>query len=225
MSALDIRAAVFDADGTLFDTERLSRTSWREVGEEMGLPQPERDYLLYVGRSHDDILAQMRLRYGPDFPAGEFKARCGRRSVARMEREGVPVKEGAAEILRFLQARGVPLALATSTYRERTIQKLERTGLLPYFQAIVTGDQVRRSKPDPEIFLTACRALGVEPRHALAVEDSRNGILAAHAAGMPTAMVLDLVPPTAELEALLTVCRPSLLQLRDWMADVLPRRP
>ena len=80
---------------------------------------------------------------------------------------------------------------------------MEMTGLLPYFSAIITGDQVEHSKPDPEIYLLACKALGTDPAHTIAVEDSRNGILSASRAGMPVIMVPDLFPPSPELEALL----------------------
>ena len=80
---------------------------------------------------------------------------------------------------------------------------MEMTGLGPYFSAIITGDQVEHSKPDPEIYLLACQALGTDPEHTIAVEDSRNGILSAHSAGMPVIMVPDMIPPTPELEALL----------------------
>jgi beta-phosphoglucomutase-like phosphatase (HAD superfamily) len=80
---------------------------------------------------------------------------------------------------------------------------MEIAGLTGYFQAMITGDQIQNGKPHPDIYLTACRALGTDPKHTLAVEDSRNGILSASAAGMPVVMVPDMIPPTAELEALL----------------------
>ena len=72
---------------------------------------------------------------------------------------------------------------------------MEMTGLGPCFSAIITGDQVAHSKPDPEIYLMACRALGTTPERTVAVEDSRNGILSASRAGMRVAMVPDLLPP------------------------------
>ena len=75
------------------------------------------------------------------------------------------MKPGVREILAFLKERGVPAALATSTGRPRTERRMEMTGLGPYFSAIITGDQVEHSKPDPEIYLLACQALGTDPEH------------------------------------------------------------
>ena len=210
-----IRGVVFDVDGVLFDTERLTFRTWTEVGAQMGWPQTGERYLEFVGQNRTDILRKMELVFGPQFPGAEFMAACSERSQQRMEREGVPLKPGVREILDFLRLQGIPAALATSTGRVRTLRRLELTGLGEYFQAVVTGDQVEHSKPDPEIYLLACRALGTPPGQTLAVEDSRNGILSAHAAGMPVAMVPDMIPPAPELEALLWRRCASLSELRE----------
>ena len=121
------------------------------------------------------------------------------------------MKPGVGEVLELLRSRGVPTALATSTGRPRTERRMEMTGLGPCFSAIITGDQVAHSKPDPEIYLMACRALGTTPERTVAVEDSRNRLLSAS----------DLLPPTPELEPLLWGRFDSLLQLRDRLAKEL----
>lgn len=221
MGGLILDGIVFDADGILFDTENLGRRVWTEIGAEMGLPQPARDYLTYVGRSRADILAEMARLYGADFPGEEFMANCSKRAMAIMEAEGIPMKPGVYELLSFLKEKGVPTALATSTYRDRTNYRMGRAGLLGYFQSITTGDQVVHSKPDPEIYALACRQLGVTPARAIAVEDSRNGILSAHGAGMRVVMVPDLIPPTPDLEERLFCKFDSLLELRDYFETVL----
>ena len=221
MSQLDLDGVIFDADGVLFDTENLGLRVWRELGQELGLHQPAEHYLHFVGRSRADILHEMAVLFGPDFPSEEFMTRGSRRALDIMEREGIPMKPGVYELLSFLKDKGVPTALATSTYRDRTDYRMGRTGLTEYFQSITTGDQVVHSKPDPEIYTLACRSLGVEPTRTIAVEDSRNGILSAHGAGMRVIMVPDLIPPTPELEALLFQKFDSLLTLRDYLAAVL----
>ena len=108
----------------------------------------------------------------------------------------------------------VPLRVPFKTAL-RTVERVEDivvelhtdTGAVGYGEApptaVITGDQVVHSKPDPEIYLLACQALGTAPAHTPAIEDSRNGILSAHSAGMPVIMVPDMIPPTPELEALL----------------------
>lgn len=201
MGGLSFDGVVFDADGTLFDTENLMYEVWIEVGEEMNFPYPGREYLDYVGLNRAAVLALMRERYGDGFDGAEFMVRCVARLSQRIEKEGVPLKPGVREILTFLRERNIPVGLATSTHRVRTDRRLELCGLGEYFQAVTTGDEVSSGKPHPEIYLTTCRKLGLSPEKCLAVEDSKNGILSAGAAGMSVAMVPDMIPPSEELLA------------------------
>lgn len=213
-------AVVFDADGTLFDTETLMHKIWVEVGQELNFTRPSQEYLDFVGLNRTALLALMAERYGDDFDGYGYLIRCVDRLAQHIDREGVPLKPGAREILEFLHERGIPAALATSTQRIRTNRRLELSGLAPYFQATITGDEVSKGKPDPEMYLTACQNLGVPPHRAIAVEDSKNGILSAHAAGMLPVMIPDMIPPTPELEALLFQKFNSLLDFRDYIASL-----
>lgn len=215
MTGFPFEGVVFDVDGVLFNTERLMHQIWHEIGAEMGWPQPGRDYLEYVGNGRSVIYEKMLALYGPSFPKEDFLQRCSQRLQERMEREGVPLKPGVRELFDFLRARNVPIAIATSTAAVRTNRRMEMTGLDRYLSAAITGDQVARGKPDPEIYLLACKALGTDPSRTLAVEDSRNGILSASAAGMPTVMIPDMIPPAPELEALLYNRFDSLSDLRN----------
>lgn len=219
---MELHGIVFDVDGVLFDTERLTQQTWRAVSREMGWPQVGEAYLEFVGQNRTDIFRKMVEMFGQEFPKESFMKICSAFSQARMERDGVPIKPGVREILTFLQERGVPTALATSTGRPRTERRLEMTGLAPYFSAVITGDRVTHSKPDPEIYLLACEALGTAPEHTLAIEDSRNGILSASRAGMPVIMVPDMIPPTPELEALILRKCGDLNQVRAFLAQILP---
>ena len=221
MSGLPLDGVVFDVDGVLFDTERLTQKSWLSVSREMGRPQVGARYLEFVGQNRADILAKMLEFFGPEFDREQFLLTCSQRSQNRMEWEGVPLKPGVREILDFLREKNIPTALATSTNRDRTLRRMEMTGLTPYFSAMITGDQVEHSKPDPEIYLRACNALGAAPAPTLAGEDSRNGILSASAAGMPTVMIPDMIAPTPELEKLLFQRFDSLLELRDFLIKML----
>lgn len=221
MSGHKIQAVVFDVDGTLLDTERLTQQTWLAVSRGMGWPQVGEEYLEFIGRNRADIRRKMLDDFGPEFPQEQFFQACSQYSQARIAQNGVPLKAGVREILDLLKLRGVPMALATSTSALHTTHRMELTGLGSYFQAVVTGDQVSRGKPDPEIYLTACQKLGVGPQFALAVEDSRSGIRSAHGAGMPVAMIPDLIPPTPELEELLWGRFDSLLALRDRLSALL----
>ena len=216
MSQLALQGVVFDVDGVLFDTERLTNQTWLAVGKELGWPQIGEYYLEFVGQNRTDIHQKMLDLFGPEFPKEEFMKTCSAYSQARMEREGVPMKPGVREILDFLKARNIPIALATSTGRERTLRRMELTGSVPTSPPSLPGDQVVHSKPDPEIYQLACRALGTDPAQTIAVEDSRNGILSASQAGMKVIMVPDMIPPTPELDALLFRRCASLLEVRNF---------
>lgn len=221
MSSLQLQGIVFDADGTLFDTERLARTVWLGVAREWKATAIEEHYMELIGRNREGIVALLRSVCPPDFPLDDFLATCSQRSREKLHGEGVPVKEGARELLEFCAQKQLPVALATSSGWPTTQFKLENSGLSPYFQAVITGDKVTCGKPHPEIYLTACQALGIDPVHSMAVEDSKNGVLSAHAAGMMTVMIPDLLPPTPELETLAFQKFSSLLELKDYLAQVL----
>ena len=218
MSGQNIRGVVFDADGVLFDTERLGRLSWLEVGQEIGYPQAEQSYLEFIGLNRTDAEAKMLRLFGADFPCDYFMRMCSACTQARIERDGVPLKPGVRELLTCLQKQNIPVALATSSGRKRITRRLDMTGLAPFFSAIVTGEQVVHGKPAPEIYQLACRHLGISPEQALAIEDSPNGILSASRAGMQVVMVPDLVQPSPDLSSLLTACCASLTAVRDWLA-------
>jgi len=215
---LNFSAVIFDADGTLFDTETLMYEVWVEIGRDMGLTMTIPEYLHYVGLNRKTVLDVMHERIGPDFDGAEFMVRCVARLSERIEEEGVPLKPGVREILALLQEKGIPVGLATSTHRVRTDRRLELCGLGKSFAAVVTGDEVSKGKPDPEIYRAVCQKLGFSPENCLAVEDSKNGILSAYQAGLAVAMIPDMVPPTAELEDIAWKTFPSLLELRDHFA-------
>lgn len=218
MGGLSFDAVVFDADGTLFDTENLMYEVWCEVGRDMGLTMTIPEYLNYVGLNRAATLEIMRERYGANFDGAEFMVRCVARLSQRIEEDGVPLKPGVTELLELLHERDVPMGLATSTHRVRTDRRLELCRLGKYFGATVTGDEVTKGKPDPEIYRAVCEKLGVAPEKCLAVEDSKNGILSAHHAGMRVVMIPDMVPPTPELEKIAYKKFDSLLKLRDYLA-------
>ena len=113
-------------------------------------------------------------------------------------------------MLDWLEGRAIPRAVATSTRRERAHSALERTALLPRFQALVGGDEVAFGKPAPDIYFEAARRLGANTASCVVLEDSEPGVRAALAAGMMPIMVPDLIPPSAELVALDLVVLPTL---------------
>lgn len=210
-------AIIFDMDGVLFDTERVSSECWEEVGEEMGLGDLSEGIKGCIGLNRNDSEALMHSLYGEDFPYDEFIETVHALMKRRFLEEGIPLKEGVREILEYLTENGYIVGMASSTSRGEVMDHLERTGLTGYFRAVITGDMVEHSKPNPDIYLKACEELGVTPMNAIAIEDSPNGIRSAYRAGMKPVMIPDLIEPTPEIEAMLYGKFYSLLDVLDYM--------
>ena len=208
---------IFDMDGVLFDTERISCECWDEVGRTMGLGDLSKGVKGCVGLNKNDARILMCNLYGEEFPFEEFRSTVHALMKRRFLEEGIPLKEGVVEILDYLTENGYIIGLASSTGKKSVMEHLEQTGLTHYFRTIVTGDMVEHSKPMHDIYLKACEELGVTPFNAIAIEDSPNGIRSAYRAGMKPVMVPDLIEPTPEIEAMLYGKFYSLLDVVDYL--------
>ena len=163
-------ALVFDMDGLLLDTERIARDAFEEACREAGWADPALDvYARCIGGTGEDEGAILRAGYGPEFPWEAVRDGWRRRYHERVEHRAVPVKPGAAELLSYCFDSGLPCALATSTRAELAQTKLALAGLDAYFPVRVTGDMVRRGKPDPEPYLAAAARLGTRPERCWGV--------------------------------------------------------
>lgn len=208
-----IRGVLFDMDGVLFDTERLSIGIYRQVTAEMGFALPDALVQTVAGGNAAATQAAIKKALGPQLDYERLDSEVHRRMRQALDENGVPVKPGARELLSFLAAENIPAAVASST-RHATVQRmLAQTGFAKFFAALVGGDCVPRSKPAPDIFLAAAAALNLPAGACLALEDSPNGVRAAAAAGCVTVMVPDLIAPTPDLTALCTDVLPNLHQI------------
>lgn len=193
-----MKAVLFDMDGVIFDSERAVRGVWLEIADELGLRDIGAVFVRCVGVTKQRTREILSEAY-PGLDFDDFDGRVRARFRARYGGGRLPVKPGTREILSALRKAGYPLALASSTRTETVRLELEEAGLLGCFDAVVGGDMVQRSKPDPEIFLTAASRLGVSAGDCWVIEDSYNGVRAARAGGMRAIMVPDLLPPDAEM--------------------------
>lgn len=199
-----IRAVIFDMDGLMFDTERPSIAYWQEALAEQGFVMTDGMASRIRGRNEEGIEQVLCGLFGPglNYPRAQAAQRA---RMARLDGAGLlRAKPGLYELLGWLGQKGIPRAVASSSRRVSVEGHLRTAGVLDAFDAVVTGDDVTRSKPDPEIFLKAAAALGALPGHTLVLEDSPNGVRAGAAGGFMTVMVPDMDPPTPELAALYT---------------------
>lgn len=212
-----IKAVVFDMDGVLFDTERISREAWFYTAHQMGIEEHfEPVFLRAIGMNRSDTREMFLSIYGADFPYDAFQTQSSAKFHELIEQE-LPMKPGVYEILSWLRTHKVPTALASSTSKPSVLSHLRRARIIDDFDAIITGDMVVHSKPHPEIYEMACRAIHTPPADCIAVEDSKNGIRSAFAAGMKPVMIPDQVAPDDETAALLFKQYDSLL---DLLADL-----
>ena len=213
---MDIKAIIFDMDGVILDSETISDKTWAIAQDEMDV-STDKDYInMCRGSNRNDTLKILRDVFGQDFDADAFLNRATVLFHMYEDTQGIPLMPYAQQILEYLKPK-YRLALASSTNGRAVKRQLTNTGVIDYFKTRTTGDQVVHSKPDPEIYLMACRSLGLEPAECVAVEDSPNGIRSAYAAGMPVIMVPDKIAPTPELEAMCWKICPSLKTLAEFL--------
>ena len=198
-------AVIFDMDGLMLDTERRSLEFRRQIHEEKGLPFMNL-LPLTMGKNAEAAREIYLAHYGQDYPFEEIKKEIRARWDRYLENNPVPVKPGLFPLLEHLRKRGIRRAVASSTAEESALPKLEKAGIVPYMDAMVFGDMVKRSKPEPDIFLEAAARLGAEPEGCMVLEDSPSGLTAAHRAGMRPVMVPDTVQPTEEIKKILYGC-------------------
>lgn len=212
------KAVVFDMDGVIFDSERAVMQCWKEVASRHNIPDIEKAILACTGTTMVRTREIMLNLYGADFPYDEYAKESSAIFHSRYDGGRLPMKQGVKELLSFLKEHGKKIALASSTRQQVVTDELRDAGIIGYFDRIICGDMVSRSKPAPDIFLKACEELNVSPSDSYAIEDSYNGIRAAHAGGLHPIMVPDLLPADEEMQSLAETILPSLTSVMEYLA-------
>ena len=202
-----IRGVIFDMDGLMFDTERIWATLWRPALATLGLPYKEGLDAAARGSAGDSMRAVLRQFYGPGCDTDAIMEALHAQAEIAFQAPP-PKKPGLDELIAWLEAQHIPMAVASSSRMASIRHHLDGWGLTHYFKVIVSGEQFSASKPDPEIFLRAAEALGTQPGRTLVLEDSYNGVRAGAAGGFVTVMVPDMAPANDEMRRLYTAeCR------------------
>ena len=181
-------AVIFDMDGVLVDSEPFGFEALRRVMARYGLPYGEEENAEFLGRTTLESCRILRERHGLAEPAETLAEWYIEGMLEQIARGPIPMA-GVPDVLREIRAAGYRMALASSAEVRVIDANLSALALRPLFDAVVSGTQVARGKPAPDVFLAAAEKLGARPASCLVVEDSRNGLLAAKAAGMRCAVV------------------------------------
>lgn len=198
-----IKAVIFDMDGLMFDTETLNMEGWKFAGKLHGYDMPEDLIRAHIGANAVTTRKLMQEHFGANFDFDAVRRDRIDHAFRYIKKHGMPLKPGLQKLLAYLKEKNIKTAIGSSSEERFVRFYLEHADLDHTFDVVVCGDMVDRSKPEPDIFLLALERLGVAAEQCLVLEDSYNGIIAAHRAGIRCVMIPDLLPPTPETEKLL----------------------
>ncbi|WP_195268357.1 HAD family phosphatase [Eubacterium sp. 1001713B170207_170306_E7] len=191
---------IFDMDGLMFDTERLSHEAWTRTGQENGFRYTMEITRKKLGLGKKGVRALFARYFGADAPIERWHHRSHEIKRQLVNEQGTKIiKPGLIGLLKYLDERQVKTAIASSSDREMIDHYLRITGLPHHFDHITSGEEVAKSKPNPEIFLKTCAALDTAPEKALVLEDAYSGFEAARSGGIPVFFVEDLREPDAHI--------------------------
>lgn len=194
------KSVIFDMDGVIFDSEQAIVDLWVELAKEENIPNIKDTIMKCIGINENATEQVMFEAYGQDFPYRELKKIISKRYHEKYDDGRLPMKPFVKELLEHLKGQGYKMAIASSTKSPTVIMQIKAANIYEYFDVVIGGEMVSRSKPNPDIFLKAVEDLGANPEDTYVIEDSYNGIRAAYAANLKGIMVPDLLPPTEEMQ-------------------------
>jgi len=210
-----IQGVLFDMDGLVVDTEVLFSRFWREACADCGFDMSFEQSLCMRSLGREQGQQLLNRFFGPDADYMAVRTRRIARMEAWIDQHGVELKPGIRELLAFLKEKGIPAAITSSSPVPRIRKYLAFHGLDTAFDALCSGRDTPRGKPEPDIYLHGAAVLGLDPKHCLALEDSPAGILSAHRAGCLSVMIPDMDQPDEDTLRLLYAKADSLLDIID----------
>ncbi len=215
-----IKAVIFDMDGLMINSERVTYECYQKVLNKMGLTMSEDFYKTLLGKTLPTAFQLMYDEYGKDFPMQDVLDDVHALMNDIFDKEGVPLKKGLIELLTYLKDNQYKTIVATSSTRKRVDHLLGIADVMKYYDNSICGDEVTHGKPHPEVFLKACEKLGVQPSEAIVLEDSEAGIQAAYNAQIPVICIPDMKYPEEEYAKMTTKILDSLDQVIPFLQQI-----
>lgn len=214
-----MNAVIFDMDGLMFDTERICVKAWDYAGEKAGLGKT--GYMVYKTLGMNIIMSRNVWldEFGDKYDEQNLRKYTKEFLTEYYSKNKVPVKKGLYMLLGYLKEQNYKLAVASSSPKWEVESHLKDTEVFEYFNVIVCGDMVSKSKPEPEIYLKACELLDERPENCYALEDSQSGLLSAHRAGCKPIMIPDLWQPDEEIQNILFAKFEDLEQVKVFLEN------
>ncbi len=213
-----IKGIIFDVDGVIFDTERMSSDFWTKTMKKYGYEMGDAEYSQVMGRNRAGIIEGLEKIYAGS--GLDFESLANEKTeamVAQLDAYPIPILPGVFEIIDYIDKRGYKKGIATSTRKIRAENRLKKEHVYEHFDAYMYGDEVVDSKPNPEIFLKVADKLGLSPKECLVLEDSPSGVEAAYRGGFRCINIVGIKEPTQDMIDHTEARLNSLLELIDWL--------
>lgn len=197
---MNIKAVIFDMDGLMFDTEKLWINSVKQTNRYHNTKVPIKLIKECVGFRKDIIDLKIKEYMGQNFDTEKFRELNRYYMKEEVKNSGLKKKKGLTKLIKFLQNKNIPMAIASTSKKERVEERFVQADFSKeYFKFIVSGDMVEKPKPAPDIYLKTCELLGFKPKDVLALEDSASGVKSAATAGCKTVLIPDIKMPEKEV--------------------------
>ncbi len=221
INQLEIDLVIFDMDGLMFDTEKISYDAWKEAAALYNYQIDMGVFEKTIGVNFIKTKEIYVEHFGDEFPLELISEARVKISEDIIKTNGVPVKHGLYELIEYLNHIKMKMAVATSTSRSRALNLLRLAKIENYFDYILCGDEIINSKPNPEIFLKVASELKCSPSKCLVLEDSELGVTAAYSAGMVPIMIPDLKEPSKDIQSLIFSRMNNLIDVKLFLEEFL----